>query len=336
MNVGRIVGPKMIESIKTELSVFLERSDESLVVPYLPFSRHIIELLKGDPINAYLAMPEPAGKRCLLYLRGHDRYFIGDGNFIRQIDLYLPQSENGTQQLNSAIVEGILARSSDDSSRCRFYISDLHRFDGDDYRRRPYEFRLGIAFSHILRMREEQGKKGVFPESFRGDSCGIRIRPYLRLKYVDTIIDNPLQYVAVKTQGIVLGRKSSILGSSLFAIWTGPIQDPVHVKVVIDRVRGMVSGSVAEGENVVDFGPLGPLWSALEGKTVEIRLRGEERLWELKGLASSEGPLTKEVFWKRVETPNLYTEIDLKRDISEIVKLPCYVDEEIAKVQGRR
>jgi hypothetical protein len=184
----------------------------------------------------------------------------------------------------------------------------------------------------MIRMRQEQEKNGLFPELFQNDELGLTMRPYVRLKYLETIIDNPLQYIAVKMQGIVLGCRQSSLGSSMFSIWNGPIQDPVFVNVVVDKIRSTVAGAVSEGDNVVDFGPYGPLWAGLEGKTVEIRLRGGERLWELKGLAGPKmSALSREVFWRRVEKPNLYTEANLRRDVMEIIRLPCYVEEENAK-----
>jgi hypothetical protein len=342
--IGLNVPPRQADQLKTELSVLLGlSSSEPLVVPYARFTSKTVSKMKHDIGRLYIAMPEPLGRRCLLYVRGPNRYLVGDGSYFREVRLYLPETENSHQNVTSAIIDGTLVRVNEESSECVFYASDFYRFEGDDIRPRPYDARLSLLLGGVVRFRRQQEKLNMFPELFESDDISIDLRPYLRLKYVDTIIENPAQYIPVKIAGIVFTHRGVPLsGVRESYLWAGPFQENLVLKVDTDYAEGRVRGLVRDhGElvPVVDFGPITAALTQVEGMLVEVQLkRPDDTEWEIKGISHGDRPTSKEEFLAAVSDPSrtLYTEEDLLRDIGEIIQLPHYVEEELSKQQGVR
>jgi hypothetical protein len=149
---GVAVVPKTSEKVVQELQLLLDLSAPSgFVAPYLSFTERTVSRMKAERNRLYIAMPIPAGRRCLLYARGSDRYLIGEGGFVRQVELYLPETDERPYTHTSAILEGVLARRAD--GRCVFFMYDFLRHEGEDWRRKPFDQRLSALFTRVLRFR---------------------------------------------------------------------------------------------------------------------------------------------------------------------------------------
>jgi hypothetical protein len=177
--IGRSVQPKTADKIRTELRVLLDlQPADPWTTPYYKFTCRTVERMKREQNRLYVAMPEPAGRRCLLYARGHDRYLVGEGGYFRQVSVYLPESEQRNQPLTSVILEGTVSRMADQDGRCMFWISDFLRYEGEDWRQRPYDSRLAAIFNRVLKFRKEQMAHKHFTDMFESNDLSVDGRPF--------------------------------------------------------------------------------------------------------------------------------------------------------------
>ena len=203
-SVGINVQPREQDQIMSDVRLLLNlQPKDFLIQPYYRFNSSVAKKIYEDSHSLYMVMLEPPGRRCLLYITGPDRYLVGDNGFIKQVNLYLPEHEKRDQCLSSAILEGTLARESEDSVKTQFYITDIFLFDGDDVRNKSFDSRMGIIYQKVIKFRKEQQAKKYNTEHFEKDDLSITIRPYLRLKYIDTIFENPSNFLNLPIDGLV-------------------------------------------------------------------------------------------------------------------------------------
>jgi hypothetical protein len=183
----------------------------------------------------------------------------------------------------------------------------------------------------------------LFSELFEADDISIDLRPYLRLKYVDTVLENPSQYLPVKIAGIVFTHRGlPLAGVRECYFWSGPFQENLVVKVETDPDANTAHGLVREDGQLVpmvDFGPITPALAQVAGMLVEVQVkRREEKEWEIKGISDAEDASSKADFQAALSNPQgtIYGEADLLKDIAEIIQLPQYVEEELSRQQGMR
>ena len=363
-SVGVNVQPRETDQIMSDVRLLLNlQPKDFLVQPYFRFNSSVAKKIYDDSNSTYMVMLEPPGRRCLLYIVGTERYLVGDNGFLKQVNLYLPEHEVRDQCLSSGILEGTLARESEDSVRTQFYITDVFLFDGDDVRNRPFDARMGIIYQKIIRFRKEQQQKKYNMEQFEKDDLSITIRPYLRLKYIDTIFDNPSNFINLPIDGLVFASKSApTTRSQISFMWRSDSCEDITVKIVIpqeeeielseksgtdddkpekvekpktEKVIGMMYSTTSEDmAPAVIFRPVTPLLKKFVGKLVDIDIiNSEQRVVAVKGLSEHTHPSILENFYTMlgVITGNKYTEINLKKDIHQIIQLPRYVEEDRSK-----
>ena len=287
-------------------------------------------------------MPEPPGKRCLLFIRGPERYLISDDtDFNREVNIYLPESDNRSQCLTSTILYGILSYEREGSRTKRYYITDILRYEGEELYYKSYDSRMGYAYK-VIQSRKHQQKNKLFQEEFQNDDFNIDLRPYLRLKYLDTILSTPTQFLPITPIGIVFCDKDSPIEKyAPFYIWTEGSQDPVTVRVDNDYESNESFGSVGYGSDmtpVFSFGRITPSHEQADGQFVDVEMTDSvSRRWCVCGLSSECSATTLRDFQRisRRSQGTLYSKEDLQRDIQQTIQLPQYVNEDRA-VQSRR
>lgn len=365
-SVGVNVQPRETDKIMSDVRLLLNlQPKDFLVQPYLRFNSSVAKKIYDDSNSLYMVMLEPPGRRCLLYITGPDRYLIGDNGFIKKVNLYLPEHEKRDQCLVSGILEGTLARESEDSVRTQFYITDVFLFDGDDVRTRNFDSRMGIIYSKIIKFRKEQQAKKYNQEQFDKDDLSITIRPYLRLKYIDTIFDNPSNFLNLPIDGLVFASKSPPIRSQISFMWKSDSREDITVKVVIpqedekelseqsgidegktekdkpkqEKIIGMMySTTTEEMTPAVIFKPITPLLRKCVGKLIDIDIiNSERRILAVKGMSEHSHPSILEYFYTMLGAinGNQYTQNNLKKDIHQIIQLPRYVEEDRSKAHKK-
>lgn len=346
-SIGMSVQPRDTQQILSEVRVLLNLNDNDyLVQPYFRFHSGIVKLMNDDPSSLYLFMPEPIGRRCLLYIRGPDRFLVGDNGFLRQVELYLPEHEKRPQCITSGILEGTLALESEDSLKTKFYITDLYLFDSDDMRNKPFDSRIGTIYQKIIRFRKEQLDQHLNSDYFDRDDMSIDIRRYLRLKYIDNVFENPISFLSSPIDGLVFANKAPpTTRSQISFMWTSKSRDDIPVRLRIERNEdgekptekfvGMMYSKEQEQEiPVVIFHQQLDHLRKLEGKLVDIDIIDAPRgLLAVKGISEHQNPYHHDKFCTLLakENGNIFTKEDLQQAIHQIILLPRYLEEDRAK-----
>jgi hypothetical protein len=270
-----------------------------------------------------------------LYARGSDRYLVGDRIFLRQVEIYLPESEDRSHILTSAILEGILVAQ---ESRCRFFVYDILRIEGEDLRLRAYERRLSALHTRVLRFRRDQQTRGLFADFFKTDEIEMDGLPFLRLKYVDSIVDNPQKYIpGCRARGLFFCHKGTPTERWMMW-WRGPCK--IGLPLTVRLTAGVVEGVATDGADVIPvatFGQATDAWKAVEGRCVDV-WQSEDGKWELMGISEAETPVSASAFASAAGGAGrrMYSEEDLKKDILAITRLPQYVEEDLSKMHANR
>lgn len=366
-SVGVNVQPRETDQIMSDLRLLLNLQEKDfLVQPYIRFNGSVANKIQEDLHSLYMVMLEPPGRRCLLYITGPDRFLVGDNGFLKQVNLYLPEHEKRDQCLSSAILEGTLARESEDSVRTKFYITDVFLFDGDDVRNKPFDYRMGIIFNKIVKYRKEQQNKKYNTEQFEKDDLSIEIRPYLRLKYIDTIFENPSNFLNLSIDGLVFASKSPpTTRSQISFMWKSDSRDDITVQISIlkpeeddpeknlddenkselddkaskvekeEKIVGKMYSTTAEDMvPAIVFKPVLPVLKKLDGKFIDIDIiNSENRVLAVRGLSEHKSTSILENFYTMLARiqGNRYTQDDLKKDIHQIILLPRYIEEDRSK-----
>ena len=337
--VGSQLEPNEAKEISSTLRIFLTLNDNDfLVSPYYKFNSETSAKIKDDYNSSYMLMPEPYGRRCLLYLRGTKRYLASDGDFIRQVKVYFPEHETRSQELSSCILEGTLARESEESFRAKFFITDCHIIDGDDIRNKSFETRMNAIFSKVIRYRNEQKDKKLNPEKFQEDDISIEVRPYLRLKYIDSVFSDPTKFMTLPLRGLVFSSKSPPeYRSQISYLWQEDSQEYVtlRVKIVNDtKAEGLAKLLSGEETPVVSFAPVTEQLKSLNEKLVDIAVTDlSKNQWSIIGISDQNNPIWIDRFMEIREKPHLsqYGKEELLNDVHQIIQLPVYLEEERSK-----
>ncbi|OHT02671.1 hypothetical protein TRFO_30168 [Tritrichomonas foetus] len=339
--VGMAVQPQDAGTILSDLRLLLSISERDFfVAPYFGFNSATARQIKDDYGSLYMVMPEPQGKRCLLYIRGPNRYLVGE-DFLRQVNLYLPETEKGNQTLSSGIFEGTLAKEGDDSIKTMLFISDVHMFNGDDLRRKPFDLRMGVIFNKVIFFRQAQQSRKLNLDKFEQDDINVDLRKYLRLKYMDLIFNNPAKYMNIPVYGLVFSSKSPPKKSQISFMWKVDSQEDITVRVRVKSdkyAEGTVNTMTEDEIPIVKLSPVTPMLKQLNGKLIDIGLSDfENQKWEVKGVSDHSHTTRRERFADLMSRPTLiqYGAEDLKRDVHQIIQMAVYVEEDRSKQQKR-
>ena len=239
-------------------------------------------------------------------------------------------------------------------------------FDGDDVRNKPFDYRMGIIFNKIVKYRKEQQNKKYNTEQFEKDDLSIEIRPYLRLKYIDTIFENPSNFLNLSIDGLVFASKSPpTTRSQISFMWKSDSRDDITVQISIlkpeeddpeknlddenkselddkaskvekeEKIVGKMYSTTAEDMvPAIVFKPVLPVLKKLDGKFIDIDIiNSENRVLAVRGLSEHKSTSILENFYTMLARiqGNRYTQDDLKKDIHQIILLPRYIEEDRSK-----
>lgn len=337
-SIGRSVDSRKEEEIRSECYLLLGLNKHApLFPPLIKLTRNGIRQIRNDGNNCYNISPQPDGIRCLLFVRGGDQFIIGENHFMRQISLYLPENERTTQTLTSTIIEGIIALE-EDSTKVRFYLVDLYFLEGDNIGRRSYDTRMGFAHQKILGNRKYQRTHKMNEQLFKTDSVSLEVRPPLRLKYFEHTYTNPQNHILSKLKGIVFTPKNAPLDlrPGLSFIWSPDEPTDLTVQLTYNVSENLFEGSCYENgllSPTVTFGPMKDEYKKYEDKLVDIWFNPETGKWEIKGISKGYKAIGKRDFIAMVVDPSMMflTFEEMKKHISEFIKLPIYLNEERSK-----
>ncbi|EAY21347.1 hypothetical protein TVAG_167220 [Trichomonas vaginalis G3] len=289
----------------------------------LNFDRYSLKDIANEK-DIFWIMEDAKGVHVYLLFKLSCCFIIGEQNWVRKVNLYMPPLNSSNETMLYSIFEGIIWH---DPSKNKLQIMfvDIINNEASSTMSLPFAERANLI-DQILANRQRKIDENQFVHI--SNDFDVRIRKYCRLKYLDFLKQN----FEVQDSSILFKSKDGRYGSTEYLY---DENNPLIITVELNILLGTFYGVDNDEKQFVIFDHPTKEFAKYNECLIDIIYNRMTNKWEMLSLSSSKRAMDGDHLTNTIlETRKPPLNFDmLKRKIDKILLKPQYVQEELERAK---